>query len=731
MVKLRRLELATNYLDLIKVVDQLHNEVGQWQDEQPAAAVGSYKHLREISVALDVAQVEAEGSGSQLVQHVATTTKAARDSLQNGVVKSFRRTIEKMKWPQAELNLLGDALNTWSEQTSLLIELEEADLLTTDVQGRQTQTPVLLPLEIMAEPLAQRFRFHFYGDRPTNRLDKPEYFLTHVFDLLDRFSPFMSAHLQPIIDERIEANEDLEDFYPDAVSLFISSLLPMIETKCLSLLSQISSQPQLFSHFMKELMSFDETLRDTWHYSPSAAMLTPWKGLTWLVLDHHAYFDQWLKVEKDFALSRYRSIRDASDSGDIDYEGVNSAQTKPTKGTARVNDILETITDRYRGLSSFSQKIKFLMGIQISIFDDYHSHLFGSLQAYIASSHTAGRLLQGQYSKHEAFDHRALSTLCKVYGSAEFLERKMLDWGDDIFFLELWDELQERARGNSDGHVGKDLRVDDVAARTSSTIQQHRSGAGDENEGGTLFDETASSYHRLRESAEREILRLLDINIKEAIAPFARLEAWASMSTVVGDPSALSPSSALDTPLQVTSVLLGFLAKVLARPSLRRLVKHYCHTLQSECIGSVLLAHNFSTAGIAQLKRDILALEDAIESTSGIHGVAQSSFRKLHQATELLALPIKGYSAKAGHMDEVEGEDAWGFDEDETAQDIGAKPVATPPMSNVESWSLWEAEKEIFRSNEAARQALSDMGFDLINELEARSLLKRRVELNG
>jgi hypothetical protein len=31
---------------------------------------------------------------------------------------------------------------------------------------------VLLPLEVMIKPLELRFRYHFDGDKPTNRLDK-------------------------------------------------------------------------------------------------------------------------------------------------------------------------------------------------------------------------------------------------------------------------------------------------------------------------------------------------------------------------------------------------------------------------------------------------------------------------------------------------------------------------------------------------------------------------------
>lgn len=48
------------------------------------------------------------------------------------------------------------------------------------------------------------------------------------------------------------------------------------------------------------------------------------------------------------ALSRYQSIIDNPESGEIDYDSVDPGMTKPTKAAIRVNDLLETIT----GMSS-------------------------------------------------------------------------------------------------------------------------------------------------------------------------------------------------------------------------------------------------------------------------------------------------------------------------------------------------------------------------------------------
>jgi hypothetical protein len=46
--------------------------------------------------------------------------------------------------------------------------------------GSTIQPPVLFPLEVMVHPLELRFKYHFNGDKPTNRLDKVSHFLYSV-----------------------------------------------------------------------------------------------------------------------------------------------------------------------------------------------------------------------------------------------------------------------------------------------------------------------------------------------------------------------------------------------------------------------------------------------------------------------------------------------------------------------------------------------------------------------
>jgi hypothetical protein len=222
------------------------------------------------------------------------------------------------------------------------------------------------------------------------------------------------------------------------------------------------------------------------------------------------------------ALARYQSIVDAPDFGHLDYESVDPKATKPTKGAIRVNDLLETVTDRYRPLASFSHKLSFLIDIQIAIFDKFHERLQSNLEAYLSMTTSLGRAMGGvtKQEQDKLLGIEGLERLCRTYGSADYLEKAMRDWSDDVFFLDIWEDLQHRARDtNTIG--GRSLA--DVAERTSKAIGSHVDNDDSSGAGGGLFDETASWYARLRERSEQIIIDTLTGNVREALRPYRHM----------------------------------------------------------------------------------------------------------------------------------------------------------------------------------------------------------------
>ena len=467
----------------------------------------------------------------------------------------------------------------------------------------------------------------------------------------------------------------------------------MLRHKISAILPDITDKPQLLSHLIHELISFDTSLRDEWSYDGGNSIDT-WKGLTREVLVERSCFPRWLSVEKNFALTRYKNIVEAPESFEIDFDSLDAKATKPTHAAIRVHDLLETITDRYRPLTSFSQKVQFLIDIQIEIFDLFHTRLRDSLSAYQTLTSSIGRNIQGasRETQAELEGIGGLERLCRIYGSAEYLENKMRDWSDDVFFLELWDELRDRARRNTgEKSLAGAMSVEHIAQRTSNTV-------GSEEDTGALFDETAGAYRQLRMQTEDAIHNKLTANLRNALRPYGRINPWSSLSSI-DTVSSLALTAELDAIIQLLDEYLQFLTKVLSQAPLRRIVRQAALALQTFLWENVLMRYTFSAPGVAQYTCDVEILWETIDRWVS-EGQGESGMQRLKEALILLNLP----------------------------EDINDE---NSNSGDVFSMNLWEAEKRIFHSNEDAREALEELNLKLLSASDARKVLERRIELSN
>lgn len=96
--------------------------------------------------------------------------------MKDAFASEFETTLKKMQWPGRDLTLDGQLEREWIDGVKKLLELQEPELKARDSQTidstKGVEPLVLLPLEVMAKPLELRFKYHFEGDRPTNKLDK-------------------------------------------------------------------------------------------------------------------------------------------------------------------------------------------------------------------------------------------------------------------------------------------------------------------------------------------------------------------------------------------------------------------------------------------------------------------------------------------------------------------------------------------------------------------------------
>ena len=269
----------------------------------PHAALQPYLKLQVLAADLKQAQPAAEDAAPHLVDHVGKAVQLVWQQMKDAYALEFEKTLVKIDWPSKFVQLDGEILEQWISGVERLLELQEPELKDrekcNETSNVKMDALVLLPLEVMMKPLELRFKYHFDGDRATNRLDKPEFFLSHVIGLVNTYDEFFAIYLQPVLGRYFRgSNLALNTCYIDSSAAFITALLPMLRNKLYSLLPQIAKQPQLLSHLMHELMSFDVSIRDDWGYDGGFGA-DGWKGLTWEVLVRKDWFSKWLKVEKD------------------------------------------------------------------------------------------------------------------------------------------------------------------------------------------------------------------------------------------------------------------------------------------------------------------------------------------------------------------------------------------------------------------------------------------------
>jgi hypothetical protein len=267
------------------------------------AALEPYKQLRSLHTQLVRLQDDAEGAAPQLVHHVQKITQTLRKQIYDAFAAQLEHVLKKIRWPRPDAAIPSPLHDEWETAIANLLDLQMPELEKGDYQrgpSDKIKLPaVLLPFEVLVRPLEMRFRYHFEGDKPTNRIDRPEYFLSHITTLLNDYSGFVADFVQPVLLKHFRGTDlALNPVYIDAMSAFITALLPMLRAKIGALLPHVANQPQLLSHLMHEVMAFDTTIREEWRYDGGYG-IDGWKGLSWEFLVQADWFGRWLQVEKD------------------------------------------------------------------------------------------------------------------------------------------------------------------------------------------------------------------------------------------------------------------------------------------------------------------------------------------------------------------------------------------------------------------------------------------------
>ncbi|XP_030295865.1 RAD50-interacting protein 1 isoform X3 [Sparus aurata] len=233
--------------------------------------------------------------------------------IKDRLASDFEKVLTQLQWPivtpptqsltptanhqeiNSQLELLVTQLLALQTSDDLLSQRALASCVTStqpvsSVAPPSKGPPLCLPIQIMLLPLSRRFRYHFYGNRQTNSLSKPEWYLTQVLMWMSNSSTFMEEKIQPILERAgVTTSARVE---------LCRGLLSLVQEKVASDASRLLYDDMLFCHLVEEVLQFEKELRCNQSYP---AVLP---GLLHLLLED-AILQKWLTVEKK---KRYRTL---------------------------------------------------------------------------------------------------------------------------------------------------------------------------------------------------------------------------------------------------------------------------------------------------------------------------------------------------------------------------------------------------------------------------------------
>ncbi|GAC97649.1 hypothetical protein PHSY_005235 [Pseudozyma hubeiensis SY62] len=345
----------------------------------------------------------------------------------------------------------------------------------------------LLTTQCLVEPMLLRFRYHFDGDRSTNRLDKPEWFLSHIASLIRAQAPLFHppTHGVPgsggvvVRLNRAYANASSSRKpyrHIDTYAELIHGLLTPLRRKLASTMPALLDHPSLLAHTVFQALTFDADLAES--FPPSLTVLggAGTRKISDDILDNTEWFNRWLDGEKEFALRRFEEIVNAADAwaigssdsvADDDEQVFYSAGStntedevegqRTTKSARSTMEILESVSERYRPLPSLSQRLSFLAIVQLPILRSYAQRLTRSLDAFESLSSAFARAMPGEITSATSGSGtsdsdmvkglRGLGRLVKALLSAQYVCEELERWSETSAFVELSSALDSTQEG--------------------------------------------------------------------------------------------------------------------------------------------------------------------------------------------------------------------------------------------------------------------------------------------
>ena len=210
------------------------------------------------------------------------------------------------------------------------------------------------PSEILLRPLRKRFRFHFWGQKKTNNLVRPEWYLQQVRLWMRNAEKFHETCFH---------GPKRESSLPHLWRL-LQGLAQLATDKLRADVGEMAFDDVLLSHAVDEVLLFCKELHDL-----DYARRIGKDKLPVSVLAEDAVSARWLALERKFAFERIDNLL-------LDDDGWIPSPTNPDvlKCAETFVTLLQSITARYRLLEYPELQLKFVR-LQCELLEDFRMRL--------------------------------------------------------------------------------------------------------------------------------------------------------------------------------------------------------------------------------------------------------------------------------------------------------------------------------------------------------------------
>ncbi|GBE78415.1 hypothetical protein SCP_0113030 [Sparassis crispa] len=670
---LKELESVRSYVQIIERALKLSaSAVEQIRSSSSLSSLSEYEALQQFIASVHTACVQVEDSAGQGNLQILSFLDSVREQtwldIKNVVSAALLSASEKLHWPTPVdyVSVTDEDRNMFQSAFLNLLKLQTmGEKLHASAKGKGVEREGLYAIQALVQPVSLRFKYHFEGTRQTNRLDKPEWYFAHILNVSHEHRPFMETTVQHLLNGTQ---------YRGIIAWreFTMLLLPLLARKLRHTVPSLLTHPPVLAHTIYQALTFDSTIKDEGFdlYGTTAEKhatdvpvhdredkKTQWEGISEVILGRREWFEAWLEGERKFAMDQYMEIimapdawLIADDEGEGDDTPAINHELKPTNSARRVKALVEQVTDRYSPLPQFTHRTRFLIAVQLPLLESYHARISASLDAFETLSSSFMRAVPGALntvgggndasgrpgdSKNLTSGVQGVQRLCKALLSAKYMASALEAWGEELFFLELWEEINRRASLRS--------RVEAEASLPSPKGNDADSDLPE----GTIFEQLVTFYNNLTHRAEDMVVHCVCGEVEGSYK--AHISGGSTHVTSAGAEDSISLPPTLLAPIALLSSHLSYLNPTLPHTIMSALYRRIASHISLHILQRQILYRGRGRIGLQESKIILAECELWVETcrlalARDERARAEAPWRPLLQAGRLLCVEGEAFA---------------------------------------------------------------------------------------